>query len=106
MSKSRSRRLRKKLHLDEFRELGFRLTLSWPRHPDEDTQDVLMEALLDEVILPRRLAYAGWIDGGLIYRAYRGSADQADRQAVSAWWQQRDAGCLVVVSELVDIWHS
>lgn len=59
MSKQRSRRLRKKLRLGEFQELGFSVDVTFRRLLTSDALDVFLDALLLEAIEPRRLMYGG-----------------------------------------------
>lgn len=47
MAKNRSRRLRKKLCVDEFQELGFELQLSYP----DDTEDAAIEAFFADLVV-------------------------------------------------------
>ena len=46
----RSRRLRKKLRIDEFQELGFELSWNFPAGTAEEQIDRLIDALILEVI--------------------------------------------------------
>ena len=56
---NRSRRLRKKLRVDEFQEMGFDISFNFPVGTAEETIDAVVDALIDEVIEPRKLAFAG-----------------------------------------------
>ena len=47
MATNRSRRLRKKLCVDEFQELGFELQLSYP----EGTEDAVIEAFFADLVV-------------------------------------------------------
>ena len=51
---SRSRRLRKKLRVDEFQEMGFDISFNFPVGTAEETIDAVVDALIDEVIEPRK----------------------------------------------------
>ena len=56
---NRSRRLRKKLRVDEFQEMGFDISFNFPVGTAEETIDAVVDALIDEGIEPRKLAFAG-----------------------------------------------
>ena len=76
----RSRRLRKKLRIDEFQELGFELSWNFPAGTAEEQIDRLIDALILEVIEARQLAFAG--NGHLgwkVWSAPRRSASAATR---------------------------
>lgn len=47
---NRSRRLRKKLRVDEFQEMGFDISFNFPVGTAEETIDAVVDALIDEVI--------------------------------------------------------
>ena len=55
----RSRRLRKKLRIDEFQELGFELSWNFPAGTAEAQLDAVIDAFILEVIEARQLAFAG-----------------------------------------------
>ena len=46
MAKNRSRRLRKKMHIDEFQELGFSVAWRFPEGTSEEQIDKTVDALL------------------------------------------------------------
>ena len=50
MATQRSRRLRKKMRIDEFRELGFSFKWDFPEGTDVDTIDRTVDQLVEEVI--------------------------------------------------------
>ena len=51
---NRSRRLRKKLRVDEFQEMGFDISFNFPVGTAEETIDAVVDALIDEVVEPRK----------------------------------------------------
>ena len=59
MAAQRSRRLRKKMHIDEFQELGFSVAFSFPEDTSGDTIDTTLDAFINEVIDPNGLAFPG-----------------------------------------------
>ena len=55
----RSRRLRKKLRVDEFQELGFEVQWHFPADTAVEAVDALTDRFIAELIEPRGLAFAG-----------------------------------------------
>lgn len=103
MSKHRSRRQRKKLHVGEFQEFGFALkTLLHPEMRD----DAFIDALLAEAVAPRGLVFDGWAQGGFVTKAVRGSVTAEDRDAVMAWLRTRTDLQSARASELIDAWYT
>ena len=84
-AKRRSRRLRKKLHIGEFKELGFWLSAEIKPGTAADAEEALMARFIAEVLAPQGLSFGGWLTGGFMSRAGVGSVDEAQRQAVQAW---------------------
>ena len=52
MAKNRSRRLRKKMHIDEFQELGFSVAWRFPEGTSEEQIDKTVDDFINEVIEP------------------------------------------------------
>jgi uncharacterized protein YggL (DUF469 family) len=63
MSKSRSRRLRKKLHLDEFQEFGFEILFLLPENLGSEKLDNFSHQFLVEAIENNGLLFGGGIGG-------------------------------------------
>lgn len=80
----RSRRLSKKLRIDEFQQLGFAYEIRWGGDATVDAQEQFLERLLAEVVEPRGLCLGGGPDGGFV-SARRGSATEDDRAAFESW---------------------
>lgn len=103
------KRLRKKLHLGEFQEFGFTLTIKFAEENTNEGLDAFVEALLDEVIDPNGLDFAGGGDrfdfSGFVVLAARGSATEEHRALTNAWLEKRDEVTSFEVSELVDAWY-
>ena len=55
MAKNRSRRLRKKMHIDEFQELGFSVAWRFPEGTSEEQIDKTVDDFINEVIEPNKL---------------------------------------------------
>lgn len=80
MATNRSRRLRKKLCVDEFQELGCELTLSFHEGLSEEGADKFVDEFLLEGIDGNGLGYVGGDDYGFVCLA-------------KAWLGQRGAAC-------------
>ena len=100
----RNRRLRKKLHLGEFQQLGFQVSISLkPNLGVADLDQFLDEFILD-AIEKNELAFGGGTDGGFITTWKRGSASEEHRAIVEAWLNRRQEVASVTVGPLVDAW--
>lgn len=85
MATNRSRRLRKKLCVDEFQELGFELNLDFKQELDDKAIDAFLDAFLKEAMEANGLGYVGGDDFGLVCLSKRGSVSEEQRAAVEAW---------------------
>ncbi len=103
MAKSRSLRLRKKLHVGEFQQLGFLFEATLSKDADDEA---LVDAFLDQAIAPRGLSFGGWATGGAIDKLGRQSVTEDDRAAVLAWLVARAEVVALSASGLVDMWYS
>lgn len=101
----RSRRLRKKLHLDEFQELGFDVEASLKAPLAGQAEEDLLLALIEGLIEPRGLIYGGGVSYGYVCKAGGGSATEADRLAVKEWFESRPEYASVTVFDLSDAWY-
>ena len=101
-SPTRSRRLRKKLHVDEFREDGFHVRFVL-RALSATEADRFWDAFLAEAIEARGLTYGGGEQG--FVAALRGSATEADREAVRVWLAARPEVASAEIGPLVDAWY-
>jgi uncharacterized protein len=103
-SKQRSRRLRKKLHVGEFREDGFNVRFRFrPALTQDDHADVLPR-LVAQVIEPRSLRYGGG-QNGFVTKVGRGSPSEEDRRAVTAWLESCAQVQHVDVGPNEDAWY-
>ena len=59
MAKNRSRRLRKKLHIEEFQELGFSVAWRFAQRTSLEDIDTKLDTLIDEVIETNGMAFEG-----------------------------------------------
>ena len=105
MATNRSRRLRKKLCVDEFQELGFELTLNFKADLSDQTLDDFVDQFLDQAIAGNGLDYVGGEDFGLVCLAKRGSVNEEQRAAVEAWLKGRNELEKFELSPLQDVWY-
>ena len=88
MAKNRSRRLRKKMHIDEFQELGFSVAWRFPEGTSEEQIDKTVDDFINEVIEPNKLAFDGsgylaW--EGLICMQEIGKCTEEHQAIVRKW---------------------
>lgn len=106
MATQRSRRLRKKMHIDEFQELGFSVAWRFQEGATEEKIDSTLNDFINEVIEPNGLAYDGsgylhW--EGLICLQQTGKCTDEHRELVRKWLQDRKLED-IQVTELFDVW--
>jgi len=105
-AKNRNRRLRKKLRVDEFQELGF--DVAWKLSDDVDGEaiDNFIDKFFMEVIEPNGLGFGGEGDTiwhGLVCTQKIGKCTDEHRKQVEDWLSANGATA-VSVSELYDVW--
>lgn len=100
----RSRRLRKKLHVGEFRELGFAVDIRVSPALSDSAADTLWWQFIEEAIEARGLAFGGG-SSGFVTRAGRGSATEKDREAIRSWLDAQAGVEAVAVGPLEDAWY-
>lgn len=106
MAKNRSRRLRKKMHIEEFQELGFSIAWSFAPGTSEQEIDKTVDALIAEVIAPNNLAFDGsgylaW--EGLICTEQIGKCTPEHQALVRQWLEARQLSD-IRISDLFDVW--
>lgn len=102
--KRRSRRLRKKLHVGEFREFGFELALRLDPALADREDAAFWNAFITECVERRGLSYGG-ASSGFVTRAGRGSVSAEDRDAMRAWIAQRPEIVACTFGPLDDVWY-
>lgn len=105
-AKNRSRRLRKKLRVDEFKEVGFDVAWQLQETITSEELDAFIDQFFAEVIQPNGLGFGGEGDTlwhGLICTQKLGSCTEEHRSAVEKWLKDNGA-TTVSVSELYDVW--
>ena len=105
MATNRSQRLRKKLCVDEFQELGFELNLEFKEDLSDEAIDAFLEAFIKEAMEANGLGYVGGDDFGLVCLQKRGSVNEEQRAAVEAWLKGRDELVDFTASPLIDVWY-
>ena len=105
MATNRSRRLRKKLCVAEFQELGFELTLNFQENLAEESIDDFLEAFVPYAIPANGMGYVGGDDYGFVCLDKRGSVSAEQRALVEAWLKGRSELTEFSVSPLLDVWY-
>ena len=105
MATNRSRRLRKKLCVDELQELGFEITLTYVEGIEVNAVDTFLEAFLVEAMEANGLGYIGGEDYGFVCLGKRGSVNEEQRVQVEAWLKGRSELSEFTVSPLMDVWY-
>ncbi len=105
MATNRSRRLRKKLCVDEFQELGFELQLSYA----ENTEDAVVESFFADLVMDaiegNGMALIGGEEFAVVCSGKRGSVTEEQRAAVEAWLKDRKEVSSYEISPLLDVWY-
>lgn len=104
-NKQRSRRLRKKMRVGEFQELGFEYELKVRKALSDEEEEALMDRFVTQLLIPRNLAAAGWVREGFVTTFARGSVSEEDRQATQAWLTAQPEVGEATVSALKDAWY-
>ncbi|MFV3333665.1 YggL family protein [Pseudomonas sp. NY15437] len=105
MATQRSRRLRKKLCVDEFQELGFELSFNYKQGQNEETIGAFMQRFAADAVEPNDLVYSGCDEYGFICLARRGSVTAQQREWVEGWLKQQPELAQATVGPLVDAWY-
>lgn len=101
----RSRRLRKKLCVDEFQELGCELNLVYRNGMEAEAVSDFFRAFLTEAVEANGLGFVGGEEYGFICLARRGSVDESQRSAVEQWLTGRSELASFTLSPLMDVWY-
>lgn len=105
-AKNRSTRIRKKLRVDEFQELGFDVAWKLKDGTTSEELDTFINKFFAEVIQPNSLGFGGEGDTlwhGLICTQALGSCTEEHRSVVEKWLTDNGATS-VAVSALYDVW--
>lgn len=101
-NKRRSARLRKKLHIGEFQEMGFEFEATINESFSSEQIELAVDAFLAELVEPRNLGMGGWLNGAYLQKMDGTSATEEDREAVRGWLEARPEVAAVRVSPLFD----
>jgi hypothetical protein len=104
LTKRRSRRLRKKLRVGEFQELGFEVSFELRPELAEDQLLAFWDAFILEAIERNGLAYGGGTQG-FCSSWRRGSTTETHRELLRSWLSSRAEVSSVTVGPLMDAWH-
>jgi len=103
------KRLRKKLHVGEFQELGFAVRFQVMDNLSNDAFDAVVDAFISQAIEAHGLVCGG---GGknpewnvFVTRTGRGSITEGHRQAIETWLAARSEVNTVQIGPLVDAWY-
>lgn len=102
---TRSRRLRKKLCVDEFQELGCELNLEYRDGLEPEAVSDFFRAFLTEAVEANGLGFVGGEEYGFVCLARRGSVDEGQRSAVEHWLSARSELAGFKLSPLMDVWY-
>lgn len=102
----RNRRIRKKLRVEEFKELGFEVSWQFPKGTDDAKIDSIVDGLIKEVIDVNGLGFAGGGDlewEGIVCTQSIGQCTDEQRVAVKTYLEAQSLEN-VEVTELFDLW--
>ncbi|MCL6269163.1 YggL family protein [Sansalvadorimonas sp. 2012CJ34-2] len=104
---NRSRRLRKKLYVEEFQVLGFNIDLKFVANSSEDDLDSFFEDFLDSATYQNGLIFGGGgtteeFSGFIIPMERYKSATEDDRKLISDWLKSNSQVESVEIGELQD----
>ena len=105
-AKNRSRRIRKKLRVDEFQEIGFDVAWKFADDIKSEAIDEFIDTFFAEIIEPNDLGFGGEGDTlwhGIVCTQAIGKCTEENRTQVETWMKANGA-TTVTVSELYDVW--
>jgi len=102
----RNTRLRKKLRVDEFQELGLEVTFTFAQGTTDEQIDAMVDGLINDVIEVNGLGFAGGGDlewEGLVCTQALGKCTDEHRAAVQAYLENQKLEN-IEVTPLFDLW--
>ena len=103
MAKRRSRRLRKKLHIAEFQELGFEYEITWHSSPTLEQQDAFLDAWI-ALVASRALVLGGGPTSGFVC-GFRKKPSPTDTEAVRSFLASWPGIERASIGKLIDAWY-
>jgi uncharacterized protein YggL (DUF469 family) len=105
MPRHRTRRLRKKLRVGEFQELGFDVSFKLRDGLDENQMTNFWDAFILQAIEQNGLAFGGGTNG-FVCAWGRGSTRESHRELVRGWLTARPEVESVHIGPLTDAWYA
>lgn len=108
MAKSRSKRLRKKLHVGEFTEYGFNINFELNKPVTDGEIEAFLDTFLDDLIEKNGLIYGGGFGvkfDGFVILEKRGSTTEEHRQLIKVWLESKKEIKNFQIGELVNAWY-
>lgn len=102
----RNRRIRKKLRVDEYQELGFEVSWNFAQGTTDEQIDTIVDGLINDVIEPNTLGFAGGGDlewEGIVCTQHIGKCTDEQRAAVKAYLESQKLEN-IEVTDLFDLW--
>lgn len=103
------RRVRKKLHVGEFQELGFEIRCLFIPDFSDNAFNAFIDEFMTQAIESQGLSFGGGGDttrwGGFITLNRRGSLSDEHRTKVSTWLASKAAVREYQIGQLVDAWY-
>lgn len=98
------KRLRKKLRLREFQEMGFHIDFNLDLPVAGEEEDVFWVQLIN-MVESRNLQIGGGLTNFYATGLHRCTATEADRAALAGWLGQQPAVRNVRIGPLIDAWY-
>ena len=98
------KRLRKKLRVLEFQEMGFKVNFDLHLPETDAAQFAFWDKLVAEVE-SNGLLIGGGLDDFFVQANSRRSATETDRQAIETWLLQQPEVSAVTIGPLIDAWY-
>ena len=98
----RNARLRKKLRLGEFQQLGFEVSIALNPELGIDAFDRFLDEFIVDVIEANNLVFGGGVDSGFITSFKYIFVSEAHRTIVENWLKERQEVISVTLGPLVD----
>ncbi|AMO58826.1 hypothetical protein GZ77_22005 [Endozoicomonas montiporae] len=106
-AKKRSKRLRKKLYVDEFKVMGFEVDLTFVDSTTEESMDAFFDDFLTNVIDANQLVFGGGgtkegFSGFVVPAKRYASSSEDHRKLLDGWFDQQKLVVNHSVGDLID----